>query len=259
MIQLQKMKPEVLINSSYLETYERELEALWWQLIQLNANFFVLEKIQSFPFDLFKPILTPFWQLIYTSLFETSLMIISRLVDPDKRTLTFQSFKDRVNKNMINKKYNLQLNNVIKRISFEIKILNIRKRVKEVRNKRLAHYDRKWIKKYMSKLPQKTLAFPSLKEIKDMRDTLNSIFNLFCFGHGKAILPVDYISKARYAYDIDNRSDIEILLDNIAKESPLLKMPEEQPNYWSEYRKTLSGKEINILNQYRKKFGLSKV
>lgn len=259
MILLQKMRPNVLINPSYLKTYEKELEALWWQLIQLNANFFVLEKIKSFPFDLFKPILTPFWNLIYTGLFETSLMIISRLVDPDKRTLTLQSFKDRVSKNMINEKYNSRLDNALKRIDFETKILNIRKRVKEVRNKRLAHYDRKWIKKYMFKQPQKALAFPSLKEIKDMRNVLNSVFNLFCFGHGKAVLPVNYISQARYADDIDNRSDIEILLDNMAKESPLLKMPEKQSNYWPKYRKTLSGKEINILNHYRKKFGLSKV
>lgn len=257
MLQLQKMRPNVLINPSYLKTYEGELEAIWWQLVQLNANFFVLDKIQSFPFDLFKPILTPFWQLIYTSLFETGLMIISRLVDPDKRTLTLQSFKNRVSKNMINKKYISQLDNALKKIDFATKIINIRKRVKEVRNKRLAHYDRRWIKKYMSKKPQKALAFPSLKEIKDMRDSLNSIFNLFCFGHGKAVLPINYISQTRYVDDIDNRSDIEILLNNMAKESPLLKMPEEQPNYWPKYRKTLSTKQINILNHYRKKFGLS--
>lgn len=92
-----------------------------------------------------------------------------------------------------------------------------------------------------------------------MRDSLNSIFNLFCFGHGRAVLPVNYISQVRYAGDLDNRSDIEILLDNMAKESLLLKMSEEQPNYWVKYRKTLSGKGINILNNYRHRFGLSKV
>ncbi|MBA2848697.1 hypothetical protein G4V39_02250 [Thermosulfuriphilus ammonigenes] len=50
--------------------------------------------------------------------------------------------------------------------------------------------------------------------------------------------------------------EMEEIMDSIAKQSPLIRMPEDQPDYWEVYKKELSIDDLNILNHYRGKFGL---
>jgi len=75
-MQLEQMTPEDLIRPSWLTQYEKEMTAIWWKLVRLSSNLFILKKVDCFPFDLFAPIPQPFWILVRYSLFDTSAMII---------------------------------------------------------------------------------------------------------------------------------------------------------------------------------------
>ncbi len=257
-MQIQEMKPDDLIRPSWLDSYEKEIEALWWQLVQLNSNVFILEKLSAFPFDLFQIIRTPFWELVRASLFETSVMIIWRLVDPGEKTLTLAHFKDRIRENLREEEYCSQFDELLEGIDFEGTVSNIRLRVQKIRHNQLAHFQRKWI---VDPSPEqmKERSLP-LSDLGTLRDALNSLFDLLCFGHMRSVLLFDYDPKVQRPAGSDSRSDIERLLDSVAKESPLLNMPEEQPEIWPYWRdKNMSQQSLEVLNQYRLKFGLPKV
>jgi hypothetical protein len=73
-----EMQPDELFLSSYLNEYKNNIEAVWWQLVRLNSNVFVLDKIAAFRFDLFGDYSRNFWELSRQALFEASVMAIFR-------------------------------------------------------------------------------------------------------------------------------------------------------------------------------------
>ncbi len=62
-------------------------------------------------------------------------------------------------------------------------------------------------------------------------------------------------------YDTDtSQSDIEQLLDGIARKSRILTMPEQEPEWWQNYRlPSLGESEKEQINMYRQKFGLTPI
>jgi len=96
----------------------------------------------------------------------------------------------------------------------------------------------------------------ALSELKGYVETLNSFFELLCFGHQRAVLPWDYYSSANIPSDIDGGTDIDRLLNNVARESGYLDLPEENPQLWSAMREKLSEAHLAVLNQFRARFGI---
>ena len=255
-MQLQTSQPQEVISSSWLDSYEKEIEALWWQLVQLNSSVFVLEELAAFPFDLFQPMLGPFWRLARASLFETSVMIIWRLVDPKEKTLTLPHFRDSIRDNLEDR-YHSQLDDALRAMNFDGVVSRIRERVLKIRHNQLAHFQRKWIVDPSPRHMKER--FLSVAELSHLRDELNTLFDLLCFGSKRGFLPPDYDSVVQHPEGADTRSDIERLLDGIAKENPLLNMPEEQSDAWPHFRKDMPAETLEVLNSYRLKFGLPKV
>ena len=70
------------------------------------------------------------------------------------------------------------------------------------------------------------------------------------------MLPIEYHPDVLHPAGVDRRSDVELLLDSLARDSFFLRFPEEDPVFWSLYRKNLTERQIETLNQYRAKFGL---
>lgn len=91
-----EMQPNELLLSSHLNEYKNNIEAVWWQLVRLNSNIFILEKAEAFRFDLFGNYSRTFWELLKQSLFETSVMVVWRVaVDSHSDGLTLQKLKNR--------------------------------------------------------------------------------------------------------------------------------------------------------------------
>jgi len=254
---LNAMDPKELIGTDYFEDYKKETNALVWQIIQLNYNLFFLEKIVKFPFRIFRINPLPFWHLITDSLFETSVMIIWRLVDKNEKTLSLFNLKNKIKHRLIKKEYQKQFTKELERIKFDNRIASLRTRVEQIRHNRLAHFNRKWIiKPTEAQIEQSTF---SLFKLKELRDSLISLFQFLRFGVSTKLFYQDTSAKHEYPYGYDKPDDFEKLLDAIIKESEVLNLPENNKTQWLLHKKRLSQRDIKVFNSYRKKFHLTEV
>ena len=249
------MLPESLIEPNWLDSYEKEITALWWQLVRLNANLFILKKLADFPFHLLGFIRQPFWDLVRYSLSEASVMIIWRVaLDTDPDALTLRRLKNSIVQNLREEKHRSQLKRLLRKIDFEGAMSDLGPRVRDLRHKLLAHMDRDL---NVDPRPEQIKQFSLyLAYLAVLQDKLNSLFESLCFGKQRLPLPIDYHPEVRHPPGVDARPDIETLLDCVAKESALLNMPEQQPEVWPRWRKNLSPEELEVLNKYRVELGL---
>lgn len=254
MMNIREWSPEKVVEPSWLDEYNQKLDVIWWQLVRLNSNILILEEIFAFPFDLLQsePPSRNFWNLVTDALFETSVMIIWRVaVDTRNEVLTLQMLKNEIRQHLKTEDYRKQFQEAIKKVQFEKTVSAYKSKIEELRDNYFAHLNRvKNTNPTPDQVKQRTFLF---SELKRYRDELNLFFNLLCFGHQKALFPWDYYP------DVGNSTDIKRILDNIARESALLNLPENNPAFWSIYRKNLSEHELKLLNEYRAKFELQPV
>jgi len=255
---LREVAPEDLIESSWLKKYKQNIEALWWQLVRLNSSIFVLEKMFAFPFDLFQPPPPPrhFWNLTEIALFEACVMIVWRVAVDNSfgEGLTLQQLKNEIFQHLREENHRDQFRKALKEIGFESATSTFRPKIKEIRHNYIAHFNLgRRVNPTPEQIRQRTLLF---SELKKCCDTLNSFFDLLCFSHQRAVLPIEYHPDVLHPAGVDRRSDVELLLDSLARDSFFLRFPEEDPDFWSLYRKNLTERQIETLNQYRAKFGL---
>ena len=252
---LKEIQPEDVIEPEFLDFYTEHIEAIWKQVVKLNSNVYCLKRIEEFPFDLFKHNPSPFWTCVVDSMFETSVMVINRILidkDNDGRNLTLEGLKDKIVCNLTDEKYKEQfkkVSEVLKDCQFGENNNHIEKRMKKLRNKYFAHFDRGFNIKVSAEDIEERTVF--LKEIYELTEYINSFFQLLHFGHGYGPIYWDYRSEAEHP------SDIEILLDTIAEKSDVMHMPEENPKFWEAYRREIvNDSKIEIFNKYREKFNL---
>lgn len=255
---IQEMDPKDLITASWLETYERNIESLWWELVHLNSSIFVLERIFSFPFDLFLPLHRPFWNLVTDALYERCVMIIWRVAtDTSGDCLTLRQLKNQIIHNLCKDDYGDQFRRNLSEANFENTVSALEPKIKELRHNYLAHRNRdRNTNPTPDQIENRTFPF---SELKVYRDTLYLLWQSLCFGNRRSLLPSEYSSDVHYPVGTDSRSDIEKLLDNIAQDSGRLDLPEENHDEWLIYRESLSEEEFKSYNEYRVKFGLPEV
>jgi len=254
---LKEIPKEDLIEPSWLDSYNKNIEALWWQLVKLNSKIYVLDKILQFPFDLFEPI-SPrnFWNLAVSSFFDSCIMILWRVsVDnSNKDGLTLEQLKNQILKHLSEENYKKQFRIILKNSKFDKDISEFRDKITFIRMNYIAHFNRQ---KNLNPTPEQIKErIILLSDLKKYSNTVNSFFDLLCFGNGRGLLLSEYNPNVIYPVGFDSRSDIEKLLDNIAKNSTVLNLPEQNVNSWNNYRKKLSKEELKDFNRFRVKFGL---
>lgn len=250
---IEEMHPKDLFEPSWFVTYEQGVDVLYQQLVRLNSSIFVLEKVLPFPFDLFKPYPRLFWNLVTNALFETCVLAIWRVaVDSSDAGLTLRQLKNEVFQHFCKDEYKQHFGKVLKSAHFEKTISTLEPKIITLRHDYIAHFN---LAANVNPTPeqnkQRVLFF---SELKNYRDAVNSFFDLLCFARKKLLLPLDYHPSVIHPGDA--RSDIEQLLDCVARESAVLNLPEENPQHWEAFRKNLSEVYVEKLNQYRTKFGL---
>ncbi len=252
---IREASPKDLIESSWYETYEDHVELIWEQLIRLNSSIFILENLLSFPFDLFLPGPRYFWNLVEEALFETCVMTIWRVaVDSSfEEGLTIRQLKNEILQHLNSDENREEFKRLLRKVNFDQAIARVEPVIREIRHSYIAHFH---LEKHVNPPPEERVLLFS--EVQKFRDALNSLFELLCFGHGKATLPFEYHPDLRYP-KANRFTDIELLLDNVAQYSPLLNMPEQNPTQWVHTREKLKDQEIEMLNKYRVRFGLSRV
>jgi len=246
-VNLREMLPKYLIKQDWLESYETKRDAIWRQLVTLNSSVFVLEKISSFRFDLFVTERMHFWDLVENALVETCVLVIWRVgVDCHEKGLTLQQLKNDLQENLL-PQYAVAFNELVRTSWLSQRVSRIEPKIKEVRDNYIAHFNlSKRVKPTPEEVKTRSLLLP---ELKGFRDTLNSYFELLCFGHGRAMLPPAYV--------LPGGTDVEEMLSGIARNSYLLSLPENDPELWALNKSEHSESDLRVLNEYRTQFGLS--
>lgn len=96
-------------------------------------------------------------------------------------------------------------------------------------------------------------------EIKKVCQSINKYFLALNIDHTRKVIPLEYDPARREISGQFKETDIELILESIALHSEILRMPEHDPDNWTQRKKPLSEYQKESLNKYRKKVGLPEV
>ena len=238
-----------VLEEGWITSYEQHIEVTWQQLIKLNLGIRALNKLTSFPFELFETTPQHFWRLTINALFEMCVMTIWRIaVDTSADGLTLQKFKNQICQHVRDDKYSKLLNSSIKQKQLDKTIKVLGPKIEEIRHNFIAHLN---LLQHTDPTSSKLYETPLvLSELEQYQRTVNEYFEILCFSSFRALLPWEYSSD-------DVNDEIDDLLLNVARHSTLINAPEKNPYLWPGIRDSLTDIQVEILNNYRSKLGLS--
>jgi hypothetical protein len=250
-----ELEPREVMNEEAISEYERGMDFLYLgQLVPLNASIYIIEQVLEFPFGLFvSPEDTTFLRLLVDNFYNAGLLTITRLAtDSGKDLYTLLQFKNWVAQ-QINDEFKEDFQKHLKRAKFDKKTQEMLEKARGLRNTSVAHIKRDLV---LGNVEQDRL---NLVELKALRDALNFLLEALSFNKGRLMLPVQYHPDVVHPAGADSHSDIQQILDHVARDSNILNLPEKNPHHWAAFRKNLSEENLRTINRYRAKFGLPEV
>jgi len=235
------LREDVLKDEARAE-YQQHMNTFFLRLVELNSNIYIVEHVLAFPYDLLAEGRTDngfFFPLLVTNAFDACILMIAKVAtDQGSDTYTLSRLRNMLLQ-MVKSEYQPEIQERLKDLRFDQKARELLEKARKLRNTRIAHFVHAASQEHMT-----------LSEIKALRDELNTLLQGLSFEAEFIMLPHSYETQ---------RSDVEWVLDSIAKGSDLLNMPEQDPACWQYRRQKLTDIELTQLNHYRKKFGLSEV
>jgi len=250
-----ELEPREVLHEEAIPEYERGMDFFYLgQLVPLNANIYIIEQVLEFPFELFvSPEDTIFFRLLVDNFYNTGLLTITRLAtDSGKDLYTLLQFKNWVAQ-QVKDEFKEDFQKHLKQAKFDKKTQEMLEKARGLRNTSVAHIKRDLV---LGNIEQDRLNFV---ELKALRDALNVLLKALSFNKERLMLPIQYHLGVVHPAGADSRSDIQRILDNIARDSNMLNLPEKNPHHWAAFRKNLSEENLRTINKYRAKFGLPEV
>ena len=240
---------DVLADSGF-EEYDAGTGFFFSELVELNTIIYLAEQILVFPFDLFvSRDDQTFFSMVMHSFHDSAILTITRLAaDQAGDLFTLPRFKNRV-RDLIKPEYKAAFDARLKEARFDSEAKTLLSKAKELRNHRISHTTRDFVAGNIQ------LFRPSISELRELRDALNSLLDALAFNVEYSMLPIPYNPGVLPR----QTTDIESSLDGIAKNSFFLNMPERYPERWKYRRPSLNGDKLRLFNEYRRKFGLLEV
>ena len=249
-----EMKPEDIIDSDYLLTYKEHHKDLYDRLVRLDTSIIILEKMAKFNFDLFIGLKEmSFWQMVYWNFKDISIIIICGLMtDKGKNTHTLTKFKNDILKNIKPElKYSFQKK--IKTTKFNERLKEMSERAENIRNQFVAH---RLFRENTKQLTEDAGGL-AVSELRLLFQQINKLFQTCSFGSEYGTALMDFMDTT--VGGKPTQSHLDDIFDLIVKDSYFLNEPEKNDYYWESLKKYKSPEEIEILNFYRKKFGMPDV
>jgi len=244
-VDIRALDASEVLSNTFLEEYKQGMRLFYFELVNLNTNVYIMEKINEFPFKLFcSPTNTIFFSTVIKNLYDVSILTITKLAADKAGDLsTLLQFKNQVIKS-IKPEYRDELRELLKQTKFDNGITSMLSIATAIRNSRIAHLK-------INDIFNDQIKRLKIENLKELAETLNSLLQALSFNVEQLLVPLTYSE-----YAIQN-SDIENILDSIARGSNILNLPETVPtDAWERQKKRMSLTEIEKLNMYRKKFGL---
>jgi AbiU2 len=249
-VDISQLNPKDVLKDGAFEEYDAGMGFLFSDLVNLNTIIYLAEQIIAFPFDLFVSRDDQmFFSVVMHSFSDSAVLTITKLATDQAGDLfTLLRFKKRV-RELIKPEYRDALDARLKEARFDSETKTILAKAKDLRNHRIGHTTQDFVDGNIR------LFRPSISQLRDLRDALNSLLNSLAFSVEYSMLPIPYDSRVLP----QQKTDIEEILDGIAKNSFFLNMPERYPDRWKYRRPNLAGDRLKGFNYYRRKFNLPEV
>lgn len=253
------LSPEVALKDAVaIKIYKDGMKGYWEQLIRLNTNLVIIKKLSEFPlFALATRDKTVFLTNILRNTIDISIVLLNGLLNDPKDNQTIPRFRNLIDQNLIRPEFQQSFRKHLKQIKKEINLKvsgkNLLTRLNDLRNTVIAHF-LEW--RLTGNYPANLIEF-DFSELETLFDITNQMFHSLTFN-------VQYIAhKPEYDPNIihskPHQTDIDDILDDIAKRSFTLNMPEKNSVLWQSLKPNLTPRQLEALNQYRVKFGLSTI
>jgi hypothetical protein len=240
-------KPEQVIKCEFLQEYDAAHNDIWHRLVQVNTSIQIIEIVASYPIVyLFAPSEAVFFDLLYWNFNYTCIVMLHALLS-DSNGFTIQHFSDKLKKLWL---IDNEIESFVSRLDkfcFTDKSDEIRSRLSKIRNKIIAHRDRKIV--------NETLKIPGLA-ITDLRTLYNETEALFCV----CSFHSEYVTTLYTRGTVGGKpiqKDIEYMMDLLIKNSHWLNKPERRDQFWQSQKKYEPPEQIAELNKWRNKFGMT--
>lgn len=99
----------------------------------------------------------------------------------------------------------------------------------------------------------------SLSDLEQVHEQVMVWVDVLALGVGFMAIPLEYDPVVSMGAREDQRSDIERLLNSLARDSHLANLPESDPLLWPRDLQCISREDRERLNAFRRKHGLSDV
>jgi hypothetical protein len=243
--------PDEILEPTELDKYRVEMDHFYLKLVGLHVDMFILQKIVDFPFELFTSLEDGFFfNRVIQNFLKISVLEITKLAADSGNVRTLVEFKNYMAR-AVKDEFKADYRQLLKKVKFNSRTKAILKKAKHIRNTRIAHST--------SSNPVPAADSISFGEIKVLVEELTKLFEAAAFSSGYEYLILSYSPKVRHPVGHDPRPDIEKILDCVARESEVLRMPKENPLLWGYRRESLSEEHLRQINHYRRKFGLPEV
>jgi hypothetical protein len=246
-----------ILNPGWIPTYERELDAVWMEGVRATQYLYLLDRILGFPFSLLGFGEDPFWRLTSVALYESTIHALSRVaLDRRRDVMTVQRLRKDLFENIQSEEQRRAFELHLASLRFDQQCDEIGSQIRAVRDQCLAHVNRAAVhgKNSMEAL---RLALP-VADLHTMNDGLCELITALSLDVGRSYHYIEYSPLVQHPSHLDERTDIEKLLDLVASSSSVVRCPEEQPGFWPHLRAELADSELGAINRIRTRLGLPK-
>jgi hypothetical protein len=139
----------------------------------------------------------------------------------------------------------------LKNTKFDKALKDVAQRAKDLRNVRLAHLS-------LGEVLQGSTPLVAANELEQLADELEKLYQPMLFGGSASFLPVPYDPAIRGA-NSHQHTDIEKILNAVARESYALNFPEKNRRVWDIQRGSMTDEELKTFNFWRVRAGLPPV
>lgn len=232
-----------------LPQYQARMRTFHHQLTRLNTSLLILQKINRFPFALLvPPEETIFFTMVASNFMDACLLIVTRLLTDTKTTnqQTLPSFKNWVLMN-VRPEYKAALRSRLRSARFSSSTKTSIHVARFIRDTRVAHSEK------MAGRREPSFEFFGLSELEELCLEMNRLFHALSFDIDHILLPIGYEPQGQR---LDEKPDIEQILDAMAERSFLVGMAEREPDGWLHQKQALGDDALKVINDYRRKLGL---
>lgn len=253
------IRTEVMLKDSIaLETYRNGVKAYWEKVIHLNTNVHILEKLNGFPWAVFT---TRDKRIFFAQTFENfmndSVVLANSILGDEQNNKTIINFMGVIRKDLVREDFVNSFQQHQKETKARVNLANLKKRgglldrLNLWRSNVIAHF-KEW--RLSQNGPPPDVTRITFRELLLIVETINTLFHALSFNEEYLAYKMEYNPSVIHNHPY--HTDIEDILDSLAKDSDRLNMSEKYPEQWVYLRQVLEQDEIEIINKYRVKFGL---